>query len=68
MTGIECQTEIIASQLQARCFELGLVIETAGPKNNVLKCFCPLTIKQSELALGLTFLQTAINDLDVDPS
>ncbi|ATF10150.1 diaminobutyrate--2-oxoglutarate transaminase [Candidatus Enterovibrio altilux] len=53
MQGIECHGNDFASAIVRNCFEKGMIIETAGPKDEVIKFFCPLTISESELEQGL---------------
>ncbi|MDW6005094.1 diaminobutyrate--2-oxoglutarate transaminase [Vibrio mangrovi] len=53
MQGIECVSGEIAGKIARECFNLGMIIETAGPDSEVLKFFCPLTISMSELKEGL---------------
>ena len=43
-----------------KCFERGLIIETAGPNDEVVKCLCPLIITEAELTQGLDWLEDAI--------
>jgi diaminobutyrate-2-oxoglutarate transaminase len=45
-----------ADQVSRAAFERGLVIETAGPQNNVLKLLPSLTISKEELEDGLVIL------------
>ncbi len=59
MQGIECKTGDLASAISRRCFEKGMVIETAGPNDEVVKFFCPLTISESELEQGLHIFEQA---------
>ena len=63
MQGIECCSGELASKITARCFELGLVIETAGPEDEVIKFFCPLTISEAELEQGLDIFEQAVEDI-----
>lgn len=63
MQGIACQNGSIAEQIARECFALGMVIETAGPEDEVIKFFCPLTISQEELATGLERFEQAIENL-----
>ena len=37
-----------------------MIIETAGPADEVVKFFCPLTITESELIEGLTIFENAV--------
>lgn len=63
MQGIECQYGEIANKIARECFRLGMVIETAGPEDQVVKFFCPLTISESELQQGLTIFQQAVENV-----
>lgn len=50
---------------QATCrnaFDAGLLVETSGPRDEVIKLLPPLTISEDELARGLTILRTAAMD------
>ncbi|MER2497092.1 diaminobutyrate--2-oxoglutarate transaminase [Vibrio neptunius] len=60
MIGIECCNGHLASEVAKTCFNNGLVIETAGPNNEVIKFFAPLTITKSELKQGLDIFQNAV--------
>ncbi|RXJ72836.1 diaminobutyrate--2-oxoglutarate transaminase [Veronia nyctiphanis] len=60
MQGVESINGDIAGDIASLCFENGMVIETAGPNDEVIKFFCPLTITESDLAHGLAiFLKAA---------
>ncbi|MEZ8142892.1 diaminobutyrate--2-oxoglutarate transaminase [Enterovibrio norvegicus FF-33] len=59
MQGIECQRPEFASSITRHCFENGMVIETAGPNDEVVKFFSPLTISESELEQGLHIFEKA---------
>lgn len=52
-----------AARLSARCFELGLVVETAGRRDTVLKCLPPLTTPDEQLEHGLAIIEQAVRDL-----
>ena len=39
------------------CFEQGLIIETSGARNQVLKIMCPLTISDQDLEEGIQILE-----------
>ncbi|WP_428775133.1 diaminobutyrate--2-oxoglutarate transaminase [Vibrio sp.] len=66
MQGIECQNGDIAGDIAGQCFERGLVIETAGPQDEVVKFFCPLTITQAELQQGLSIFAQAVDAIAAD--
>jgi len=63
MIGIECQNGAIASDIARSCFAKGMIIETAGPNDEVVKFFCPLTITESELEQGLTIFEQAVENI-----
>lgn len=63
MQGIECQDGEISNTIARECFRLGMVIETAGPQDEVVKFFCPLTISENELEQGLTIFQQAVENV-----
>lgn len=60
MIGIECKDGNTADEIAKTCFENGLVIETAGPNDEIVKFFCPLTISESELMQGLTIFEDSV--------
>lgn len=63
MQGIACKNGEIANILADHCFENGMIIETAGAHDEVIKFFCPLTISRSELAQGLDIFEQAADML-----
>ncbi|WP_260258357.1 diaminobutyrate--2-oxoglutarate transaminase [Vibrio intestinalis] len=60
MIGVECKSGDVASDIAKHCFKSGMVIETAGPNDEVVKFFCPLTITKQELAQGLNIFEGAV--------
>lgn len=66
MQGVECQSGEIAQKIARTCFDLGMVIETAGPNDEVIKFFCPLTISKAELAQGLEIFVEAVDQVAAD--
>lgn len=63
MVGIECNSGDLASEIAKSCFDSGMVIETAGPDDEVVKFFCPLTISESELDQGLSIFENAVETI-----
>ncbi|MDF2153524.1 diaminobutyrate--2-oxoglutarate transaminase [Vibrio sp. CAU 1672] len=63
MIGIECKNGAISSDIARACFDKGMVIETAGPDDEVVKFFCPLTIAESELEQGLGIFESAVESV-----
>lgn len=49
-----------ADRVTAECFERGLIIETSGAWDEVVKVLCPLTISEEDLGHGLDILEAAI--------
>jgi diaminobutyrate-2-oxoglutarate transaminase len=60
MIGIECKNGEISADIAKACFESGMVIETAGPNDEVVKFFCPLTISEAELTQGLNIFEGSV--------
>lgn len=52
-----------AGQVCSRAFERGLLVETSGPNDEVVKLLPPLTISQPELATGLGILSDIAADV-----
>jgi diaminobutyrate-2-oxoglutarate transaminase len=50
------------SRVQALCFERGLIIESCGREDTVLKLLPPLTATTSELRAGCDILASALRD------
>jgi diaminobutyrate-2-oxoglutarate transaminase len=59
MAGINCPDGEMAGAITRECFENGLVIETSGSEDQVVKCLCPLTISEAELDEGLGIIREA---------
>ncbi len=60
MQGLNCGTGELAGLIARNCFEHGLIIETSGPNDEVLKVLCPLTIPEADLLEGLGILSSAV--------
>jgi diaminobutyrate-2-oxoglutarate transaminase len=60
MQGLECRNGEIAEKITREAFSRGLIIETAGNRSQVVKCFCPLTIHEKDLNQGLDILEQSI--------
>ena len=63
MRGLVCADPAQAAAIGARAFDRGLVIERAGPHDEVLKCLAPLTIAIADLHEGLDILEAAATDV-----
>jgi diaminobutyrate-2-oxoglutarate transaminase len=53
---LDCQTGELAQAICRASFAHGLVIETSGARDQVVKCIPPLTISDAELDAGLDIL------------
>ncbi len=62
MQGLSFRDGEIAGAICREAFDNGLIIETSGADNQVVKCLCPLTITIEELDKGLDILQRAVNN------
>ncbi len=60
MQGIDVGSGDTAAAICAECFKHGLIIETSGAHDEVVKVLAPLTIPQAQFASGLDVLESAI--------
>jgi diaminobutyrate-2-oxoglutarate transaminase len=60
--GLRCEPEGLAQAIARAAFGRGLVIETAGPRDTVLKLLPPLTIDDAGLAAGIARIADSIPD------
>ena len=63
MLGIETGSGEQAAAICKRCFENGLIIETSGSFDEVVKVLAPLTIAKGELAAGLDIMEAAFGSI-----
>ena len=61
MQGLDLGADGLAREVARRAFDAGLVIETSGPSDRVLKLLPPLTISLDELAFGLDVIEAAVD-------
>lgn len=61
--GINCVNGDIASQITKKSFSKGLIIETSGADDQVVKLLCPLTISEENLAKGIDILEQSIKEV-----
>ncbi|MEH1780367.1 MAG: diaminobutyrate--2-oxoglutarate transaminase [Nostoc sp.] len=59
--GIACHSTEIASKISQTAFQRGLILETAGSHNEVLKLLPPLTISNEALYKGLAIIEESID-------
>ena len=58
--GINCVSGDLASKITKLAFKNGLMIETSGADDHVIKFLCPLTISDQNLKRGIDILEDAI--------
>jgi diaminobutyrate-2-oxoglutarate transaminase len=61
MLGVDADSGDVATAVCAACFEQGLIIETSGSQDEVVKVLAPLTIKSAQFRAGLDTLETAFD-------
>lgn len=59
MLGLVCVDPADAGAISHEAFDRGLIIERAGPHDEVLKCLMPLTTPMEQLAEGVDILRLA---------
>ncbi len=60
MMGVDLRTGIHAGSVRTRCVEQGLLIECAGPWDEVIKVMAPLTTPDELLERGLDIISEAV--------
>lgn len=63
MQGVDVGCGDLAGKICARAFEQGLIIETSGSEDQVVKILAPLTTTDSMLQRGLSILINAAQDV-----
>jgi diaminobutyrate-2-oxoglutarate transaminase len=58
--GLAFEDGDLARKVSSAAFERGLLVETAGPKDEVIKLLPPLTVTDSEIDQGLALLADAV--------
>ena len=61
--GINCVNGDIASQITRAAFKKGLIIETSGADDQVVKFLCPLIISKENLKKGIDIVEEAIREV-----
>ncbi len=62
MRGINLGSGELAATVTAACFDAGLIIETSGAHDEVIKVLAPLVIDDAVLGIGLDILETKIRE------
>jgi diaminobutyrate-2-oxoglutarate transaminase len=60
--GINCVNGELAGEITRRAFKNGLIIETSGADDHVVKFLCPLVISDENLARGIDIVEEAIRE------
>ncbi|WP_372614988.1 diaminobutyrate--2-oxoglutarate transaminase [Aquicoccus sp.] len=63
MRGVDVGSGELAGEICARAFKKGLVIETSGPEDEVVKILAPLTTSEETLRKGLSILLDAAREV-----
>ena len=61
--GINCVSGELAGEITRTAFKKGLIIETSGADDQVIKFLCPLIISQENLQRGIDIVEEAIRDV-----
>ena len=61
--GINCVNGQIASEITKKAFRRGLIIETSGADDHVIKLLCPLTIEMENLEKGLDIIEQSVKEV-----
>ncbi len=61
--GINCVNGELAGKITRAAFQKGLIIETSGADDQVVKLLCPLIISDENLKRGIDILEEAIRDV-----
>ena len=66
--GINCVNGDIASKITRTAYKKGLIIETSGTDDEIIKLLCPLIIAEEVLAKGIDIIEESIKEVlaDVD--
>lgn len=60
MQALDCGSGDLAGRISAVAFKRGLIMETSGSEDQVLKCLIPLNITDDELERGLAILEESV--------
>jgi diaminobutyrate-2-oxoglutarate transaminase len=61
--GINCINGDIAGKITHNAFQNGLIIETSGADDQVVKFFCPLIISDENLKKGIDIVEQAVKEV-----
>lgn len=61
--GINCVNGELAGKITSKAFKKGLIIETSGADDHVVKFLCPLIISDENLAKGIDIVEETIKEV-----
>lgn len=61
--GINCVNGEIAGKITSTAFKKGLIIETSGADDHVVKFLCPLIISDDNLKKGIDIVESAVREV-----
>jgi len=61
--GINCVSGDIAGKITRTAFKKGLIIETSGADDHIVKFFCPLITSDDNLKKGIDIVESAIREV-----
>jgi len=61
--GINCVNGDIAGKITHNCFQNGLMIETSGADDQIIKFLCPLITSDENLKKGIDIVEQAVRDV-----
>lgn len=64
MLGLACPKQGVAEGICKAAFEQGVIMETSGPNDEVVRLLPPLTIDRSGLEKGLSILEASIRKIE----
>lgn len=68
MQGVDVGSGNLAGEICSRAYEKGLIIETSGSEDQVIKVLAPLTTPKATLRKGFNILLDAANDVLTGPN
>jgi len=60
MQGLSFADAALANRVSREAYRNGLIIETGGPNDEVVKCLCPLTIEDADIHRAFDIIQSAV--------
>lgn len=61
--GINCVNGEIASKITRAAFKKGLIIETSGTDDQIIKLLCPLIISEETLTKGIDIIEASVKEV-----